>query len=68
MNRLLVIGCMAMALAIPAMVFAQTTAPATAPSALKVGDKAPNFKLEGSDGKTPSTPRSLPATVHRSRP
>lgn len=50
MKNVIVIGWMALALLIPTISWAQTTAPA--PAALKVGDKAPNFKLQASDGKT----------------
>jgi peroxiredoxin Q/BCP len=48
----MMIGLLAFVLAIPAMTFAQAAAPSTAPAALKVGDKAPDFKLQASDGKT----------------
>jgi peroxiredoxin Q/BCP len=46
------IGCVALAMAFISLALAQTPAPSTAPAALKVGDKAPNFKLQASDGKT----------------
>ena len=51
----LVLGCAAAAFAQDQQP-AAPAAPATAPSMteLKVGDKAPNFKLQGSDGKTHS--------------
>lgn len=55
MTKLNVIGTIVLVLAIPVMTWAQNAAPpATAPAAvvLKVGDKAPDFKLQGSDGKT----------------
>jgi peroxiredoxin Q/BCP len=48
MKNVMMIGFLALALGLPAISQAQTTAP----SALKVGDAAPNFKLQASDGKT----------------
>lgn len=48
MKTLVAIGCVAMAMGCAMMAWAQTTAPA----ALKVGDKAPDFTLQASDGKT----------------
>ena len=52
MKSMLVFGCVAAAMALVVGTRAQTPPPSTAPAALKVGDKAPNFKLQGSDGKT----------------
>ena len=56
MKSLTVLGLTSVILAGAATVFAQGAAPAAAPSTpmveLKVGDKAPNFKLQGTDGKT----------------
>ena len=43
------LGIAGLVLGFAAMAFAQGSAPAVE---LKVGDKAPNFKLQGSDGKT----------------
>jgi peroxiredoxin Q/BCP len=52
MRSLSLTGVAALVLGCAAMAFAQ--APPAAPVELKVGDKAPNFKLQGSDGKTHS--------------
>ena len=53
------LGLAGLVLGFAVAAFAQTPPPATPPAApaapaveLKVGDKAPNFKLQGSDGKT----------------
>ena len=43
-----------MGLAVASLAMAQNQAPAPAPSGLQVGDKAPEFSLVGSDGKTHS--------------
>ncbi|HKY22219.1 MAG TPA: redoxin domain-containing protein [Vicinamibacterales bacterium] len=55
MRNLNLMGIVGVVLGVAAMAFAQGQS-APAPSApaveLKVGDKAPNFKLQGSDGKT----------------
>jgi peroxiredoxin Q/BCP len=52
MKAIWLIPCVALALIFAPATRSQTPAPSTAPAALKVGDKAPNFKLQGSDGKT----------------
>ncbi len=50
MKRVNLFGIAALVLGFATMAFAQ--APAASAVELKVGDKAPNFKLQGSDGKT----------------
>jgi peroxiredoxin Q/BCP len=54
MRTVTLIGFVSLVLASAAVASAQAPAPAAAPPAveLKVGEKAPNFKLQGSDGKT----------------
>lgn len=54
MKSLILIGLAGLALGCAATAFAQGAAPqGGAPAVeLKVGDKAPNFKLQGTDGKT----------------
>jgi peroxiredoxin Q/BCP len=52
MTKFIVVALLSFVLSIAAMTRAQTTMPSTAPVELKVGDKAPNFKLQASDGKT----------------
>jgi peroxiredoxin Q/BCP len=54
MRTLTVIGFTGLALAIAAVASAQAPAGAAPAVELKVGDKAPDFKLQGSDGKTHS--------------
>ena len=58
MRSLSLMGSAALVLGCAAMAFAQgqpaPAAPSTPMVELKVGDKAPNFKLQGSDGKTHS--------------
>ena len=46
MRKWMILGCAALLMA------AATTAWSQTPAELKVGDKAPNFKLQASDGKT----------------
>ena len=50
MKRVNLLGIAGLVLGFATMAFAQ--APAAPAVELKVGDKAPNFKLQGSDGKT----------------
>jgi peroxiredoxin Q/BCP len=57
MKNLTLLGLTSLVLSGAATVFAQGAPPAAAPGSapmveLKVGDKAPNFKLQASDGKT----------------
>jgi peroxiredoxin Q/BCP len=55
MNRLLTLGSTLLILGAATVARAQTTAPSAptaTPAQLKVGDPAPNFKLQASDGKT----------------
>jgi peroxiredoxin Q/BCP len=56
MRTLTLLGIVSLVLGTAAVAFAQAPAPAAAPPAveLKVGDKAPDFKMQGSDGKTHS--------------
>jgi peroxiredoxin Q/BCP len=55
MNRLLTLGSTLLIVGAATVARAQTTAPSAptaTPAQLKVGDPAPNFKLQASDGKT----------------
>src|ERR1044071_597351 len=54
MKSLMLIGLAGLVLGVGATAWAQGAAPqGSAPAVeLKVGDKAPNFKLQGTDGKT----------------
>src|SRR3977135_997162 len=57
MKSMTVLGLASLVLGGPALALAQGAAPAAAAGSspmveLKVGDKAPNFKLQGTDGKT----------------
>jgi peroxiredoxin Q/BCP len=52
MKSICFVGCVALVMTFVLQALAQTPAPSTSPAALKVGDKAPNFKLQASDGKT----------------
>src|ERR1043165_8800797 len=52
MTRLLIVSAMCVAMAGVIAAQGQAPAPATAAVELKVGDKAPDFSLPGTDGKT----------------
>jgi peroxiredoxin Q/BCP len=51
MKKLMLAACVVLGLGM-AMAWAQTAAPSTKPAELKVGDAAPDFSLQASDGKT----------------